>query len=140
MPQSQISRDSTIYQNRDYSDLDLSFKRNIVTSDVVKKKGDNSIKQSLKVLVLTQMGDRLFHPEIGGNIYEHLFAPIMPSTTISIRKGIEDVINKYEPRVEIVNIDVFPDIDSNRYDVNITFSMINDPGETSVDFFLERIR
>ena len=79
----QTERNTTLYQNKDYNDLDLSFKRNVITSDVSKKKGDNAIKQSLKLLVLTQIGDRLFHPEIGSNVYSYLFDPIIPSTTIS---------------------------------------------------------
>lgn len=140
MPYSQISKDSTIYQDRIFSDIDLSFKRNIITSDIVKKTGENAIKQSLKILILTEMGDRLFHPEIGGNIYSFLFEPMESSTTISIRKGIEDVINRYEPRVQLEEVLVVPEFAQNRYSVSINFSMLNNTGESVVDFFLERIR
>ena len=120
-------------------DLDLSFKKNVITSDISKKLGENAIKQSLKSLVLTRNGDRLFRPEVGSNIYSYLFDPVMPETTISIQKSIEDIINKYEPRVLVNYVEVVPEIDYNRYTININFSMINDPNPLEIDFFLERL-
>ena len=135
----QTQKESTLYQERTYKDLDLSFKKNIISSDVSKKLGENAIKQSLKTLVLTRNGDRLFRPEVGSNVYSYLFEPIMPETTISIQKAIEDIINKYEPRVLVSDVEVLPEIDYNRYTINITFSMVNDPKPLEIDFFLERL-
>ena len=135
----QTQKESTLYQERTYRDLDLSFKKNIISSDVSKKLGENAIKQSLKTLVLTRNGDRLFRPEVGSNVYSYLFEPIMPETTISIQKAIEDIINKYEPRVLVSDVEVLPEIDYNRYTINITFSMVNDPKPLEIDFFLERL-
>jgi|ETNmetMinimDraft_26_1059896.scaffolds.fasta_scaffold116563_2 phage baseplate assembly protein W len=135
----QTQKESTLYQERAYKDLDLSFKKNIISSDVSKKLGENAIKQSLKTLVLTRNGDRLFRPEVGSNVYSYLFEPIMPETTISIQKAIEDIINKYEPRVLVSDVEVLPEIDYNRYTINITFSMVNDPKPLEIDFFLERL-
>ena len=135
----QIGKDSTKYQHRLYKDLDLSFKKNVISSDISKKLGENSIKQSLKTLILTRSGDRLFRPHIGSNVYNFLFEPIAPDTTISIQKAIEDIINKYEPRVALQRVSVIPEIDSNRYTINITFSIINDPSPVAVDFFLEKL-
>ena len=135
----QTERVTTLYQERSYMDLDLSFKKNVITSDISKKLGENAIKQSLKSLVLTRNGDRLFRPEVGSNIYGYLFDPVMPETTISIQKSIEDIINKYEPRVLVNYVEVVPEIDYNRYTININFSMINDPNPLEIDFFLERL-
>ena len=135
----QTQKESTLYQERAYKDLDLSFKKNIISSDVSKKLGENAIKQSLKTLVLTRNGDRLFRPEVGSNVYSYLFEPIMPETTISIQKAIEDIINKYEPRVLVSDVEVLPEIDYNRYTINITFSMVNDPKPLEIDFFLDRL-
>ncbi len=135
----QTQKESTLYQERAYKDLDLSFKKNIISSDVSKKLGENAIKQSLKTLVLTRNGDRLFRPEVGSNVYSYLFEPIMPETTISIQKAIEDIINKYEPRVLVSDVEVLHEIDYNRYTINITFSMVNDPKPLEIDFFLERL-
>ena len=139
MPYSQIERDVTKYQQRTYKDLDLSFKKNVVSSDVSKKVGENAVKQSIKTLILTRNGDRLFRPHLGSNIYSYLFEPIMPQTTISIQKAIEDNINKYEPRVLLHDVNVVPEVDESRYTINITFSILNDPSPVGVDFFLERL-
>ena len=139
MPYTQTERNASKYQQRTYKDLDLSFKKNIVSSDVSKKLGENAVKQSIKLLILTRNGDRLFRPHLGSNIYSYLFEPIIPQTTISIQKSIEDIINKYEPRVILNDVEVIPEIDASRYTINITFSMLNDPNPIGVDFFLERL-
>ena len=42
------SKDTRKFQTNQYTDLDLNFKKNPITNDVVSKKGENAIKQSIK--------------------------------------------------------------------------------------------
>ncbi|SVD01461.1 uncharacterized protein METZ01_LOCUS354315, partial [marine metagenome] len=59
---SQTSKDITKYQGRSWKDLDLNFGINPATKDIRKKSGENALKQSIKNLLMTNRGERLFEP------------------------------------------------------------------------------
>ena len=136
----QTVREDLKFQSRKYTDLDLNFRSHPFTKDVLLKKGDNSIKQSVKSLVLTRKGEKPFHPEIGSHIYTHLFDNMTVDTVVNIKTTIEDVINTYEPRVILSSVDVVANPDQNLYDVTIIFRLINEPDPITVEFFIERLR
>ena len=134
------SKDTRKFQTNQYTDLDLNFKKNPITNDVVSKKGENAIKQSIKNLVMTRIGERLFSPMIGSYVYNLLFENMMPETTIALQTSIEDVINTYEPRAIVEHVNADPDADNNRYLITLRVSFVNSPEPTTVAFFLERLR
>ena len=136
----QTVREDLKFQSRKYTDLDLNFRSHPFTKDILLKKGDNSIKQSVKNLVLTRKGEKPFHPEIGSHIYTHLFDNMTVDTVVNIKTTIEDVINTYEPRVVLSSVDVTANPDQNSYDVTIVFRLINESDPITVDFFIERLR
>ena len=142
MNYSVTEKNTTRFQNRQFVDLDLNFKRNPITNDVVSKKGQNAIKQSIKNLVLTRIGEKLFNPLVGSYVYNLLFDNIVPETTIALQTSIEDVINTYEPRVYLIDVGVIS-MDYQTYQVTILYSIVNnpDPVDTQeLEFSLERIR
>ena len=136
----QTVREDLKFQSRKYTDLDLNFRSHPFTKDVLLKKGDNSIKQSVKNLVLTRKGEKPFHPEIGSHIYTHLFDNMTVDTVVNIKTTIEDVINTYEPRVILSSVVVVANPDQNVFDVTIIFRLINEPDPITVEFFIERLR
>ena len=140
MNYSLTEKNTTKFQNRQFVDLDLNFKRNPITNDIVGKKGENAIKQSIKNLVMTRIGEKLFSPMIGAYVYNLLFDNIVPETTIALQTSIEDVINTYEPRALVNHVLVDPDPDNNRYLITLIVSFVNSSEPTTVEFFLERLR
>ena len=136
----QEKRDTDKFQGRQYKDLDLDFKKNPFTKDILIKKGDNAIKQSLKNLVLTRMGEKPFQPLVGSQVYDFLFDNVDHDTAFHLKESITRVINNFEPRVEIEYVDVEEHPDDNRYEVSIIFSIFNESDPITVDFFLERLR
>ena len=140
MNYSVTEKNTTKFQNRQFVDLDLNFKRNPITNDVVSKKGQNAIKQSIKNLVLTRIGEKLFNPIVGSYVYNLLFDNIVPETTIALQTSIEDVINTYEPRAIVNQVIVDPDPNNNGYLITLIKSFVNSPEPTAVEFFLERLR
>ena len=86
MNYSVTEKNTTRFQNRQFVDLDLNFKRNPITNDVVSKKGQNAIKQSIKNLVLTRIGEKLFNPIVGSYVYNllcHIIYSASNSTIVS---------------------------------------------------------
>lgn len=123
-----------------YVDLDLTFALNANTKDVSVKKNDASIKQALKVLILTGHYERPFHPELGSGVYDLLFEPVTPLTAILIEKKISEVIENFEPRIEVESLSVDPRPDSNAFDVTLVYYLINVLEPVTLSFVLKRVR
>ena len=129
----------------DYSDLDLDFIAHPTSKDVVKKRGFDAIKRSIRNLVLTNFYDKPFRSYIGSNVQKILFDNINPFTAIFLRDAIEEVITNFEPRVKLredvsngIDVNVSPD--NNGYDVTISFTIINTGAPVTFSLFLERLR
>ena len=137
---SQTSKDITKYQGRNWIDLDLNFGINPATKDIRKKIGENALKQSIKNLLMTNRGERLFEPEIFGGIYQYLFEPLSPFTAVSIKDSVTNVINTLEPRVVVREVTVSENSNQDGYDISIDFSIFNSEERLNVEFFLERLR
>ena len=126
---------------RIYKDLALSFERNSNTKDVLQKKDVEAVKQSVRNLILTNHYERPFHPEIGSGVNNLLFEPLDPITANALTRAIGEVIDNFEPRARVVAIDARPNLDTNSYEVTISFRIINIPGElVNLDVMLERSR
>ena len=131
---------SLLFQDREYVDIDLNFTV-ARSTDIAKKKGENAIKQALKILLLTGPAERLFHPELASGVRDLLFDIVTPTTAYELQTTIEEVINNFEPRVNLVGVVVSADPDEAAYNVTVEFSIVNQPsGTVQLNLFLERLR
>lgn len=125
---------------RTFRDLDLNFTKNPSTKDVAVRLNEQSIIRSVRNLIYLSHYEKPFHPEIGSSIRNLLFENITPLTAQHIKKAIEDVINNFEPRVNLNKVIVQSQEDYNRFDVYIEFYIVNNSAPTSVNLFLERVK
>lgn len=125
---------------RIFSDLDLNFTAHPVTKDIVRRFDENAVKSSLKNLILTANYERPFHSEIGSPIRALLFEPASPLIIASMKKAIWDMVNNFEPRVVLLNVDVRYIPDSNELGVTIEFTIVNTERPLTLDLVLERTR
>lgn len=123
-----------------YSDFRKDFLINPVTEDLALKTDEEAIKESFKNLILTDRGERLFQPSIGSNIRATLFENNTPATIKILKENIKDVINNFEPRAGIIDVDVISSADENGINVSISFYMINRETPVEINLFLERTR
>jgi len=125
---------------RTFSDIDMVFLANPVSKDIYKKYDENAIKQSIKNLIMTKNFERPFRSDIGSQISSLLFEPITPVLRATIKKTITNTIISYEPRVNLLSVEVLLSPDNNGVYVTIVFSIVNTSTPISVDLFLERTR
>lgn len=123
-----------------YKDLDLSFSAHPETQDVLKKVDLNAVRQSLKTLLFTVPGERLFQPEVGSGITALLFEPVDPITTEVLRQSIANTLTRLEPRLQLDNVDVVPNEDENEYEVTLFFTIVGVSQPASLTVTLERLR
>ena len=85
-------------------------------------------------------GERLFQPTIGGSLRPLLFEPIDAITTMEIRDRILLTINRHEPRVGSVFVDVIAEPDENQYTVTVEYSVLAIGKTDRITVVLERVR
>jgi len=133
------SRSSTVARAALYSDIDNSFKVHPLYNDIIPITDIDSIRQSLKNLLLVNRHDRLFQPSVASDITALLFENADAFTELELKSKIERVIDLYEPRIIRYSIAVTDDSDRNAYRVTIKFeASYNSTSEFTI--FLTRIR
>lgn len=124
-----------------FKDLKVTFKPHPITGDLQVVKDEAAIKQSIVNLLLTVRGERLFNPDLGSSISSLLFELVDYGTASLIRAEIDSTLKTYEPRINVLEIEVLPNYEDNGFEVNIVFEMIGrEDFPLNVAFFLERTR
>lgn len=125
---------------RTFTDIDMNFIAHPDTGDISKKFDENAIKQSVKNLILTNHYERLFHPEIGSQVTSMLFELYTPLTKAMMVSSIRNTIENFEPRVNLIEVDVRPNQDNNGIYVTIVFIIVNTSEPITVNLILQRTR
>jgi phage baseplate assembly protein W len=103
-----------------YSDLDYTPSINNL-GDISKVVNAESVKQSIRTIVLTSKGSRIFEPDFGCGIEGYLFQPFDNETAQLIGNEIERAITNYETRVIIQGLTVKTIEASQTYEISISY-------------------
>jgi phage baseplate assembly protein W len=125
---------------RIFSDLDFNFTAHPVTKDLSRRFDENAVKTALKNLILTRNYERPFHSEIGSPIRSLMFEPATPMLGVMLRQAIFDVVNNFEPRVQLTQVDVNVSDENNAIYITIEFKIVNTERPLTLDLTLERTR
>jgi len=123
---------------KDYVDFDMDFDKHPAHGDLSQVKKSTAINRSLKNILMTNMGERLFQPDIDSGIGILLFENFSDLTTSRIESKIRQAIGKFEPRADVQSVNVKPSPNENAYLVNIVYIPDNDIQETNLEVYLER--
>ena len=125
-----------------YSDFQTNFTIHPIKKDLTRFINEDSVKRSIKNILLTNYYERPFRPRFGANLRKYLFENITPITLQTIKNDIVTAINNYEPRANIIDIIVSSGFDNNQVDVSITFTTINNlqPVLLNASIALDRVR
>jgi phage baseplate assembly protein W len=109
-------------------------------ADIARKANEEAVKESIRNLILTNRGERPYQPDVGCNVRGLLFENITPQTLNLLEESIRSVINGYEPRCNLIGVDVTGALNSNTVTVTIVFSLINSIEPITFSIILDRIR
>lgn len=125
---------------RQYSDIDLAFKAKPSSGEIFKKKDAAAVKQAVKTLVMTDVLEKPFLPDFGGDVRGQLFELADKGKSSIIRQNIEKTINSYEPRAKI--LDLVVDLQPDRHSLNVTikFEVVNTEETVEFTTVLNRLR
>lgn len=117
---------STLITSRtiEYIDIDLTFAKK-PAGDIYKKKDAAAVKQAVKNLLLTNHYEKPFLPFFGSDLRSMLFELADDQTDSNLRNNIQNSMEIYEPRAEVLDIDVQLNPDRHSLDVTVTFKVVN---------------
>jgi len=107
-----------------FKDLSMTFQVNPLNYDLITLKNENAIARSLRNLVLTYPGERFFNQNLGSKVSRSLFENIDDISSTIIRDEIINTINNYEPRVDLIGVDVKPNYDESEFNVTIRYTIV----------------
>ena len=81
----------------------------------------DSIRQSLRTIILTNPFERPFNSNFGAGLRRFLFEQMDPISNFQIRSALQDQIEFYEPRVTVNDIDINQDVSEGRMDIEISY-------------------
>jgi len=79
------------------------------TGGLAMVEGDDSVRQAIIMLLTTAPGERLMRPEYGSYLHRLAFAPNDQTTAGLAIHYVRAALTRWEPRVEIVDLDAAAD-------------------------------
>ena len=87
--------------------------------------GEDNVRESIRVLLLTEPGERLLREDFGCGLRRFLFEPNTVTTRQLIRERVVKAIGRWEPRVKVDDVTIETDPDNPRLvGINIFFRLV----------------
>ena len=124
-----------------YSDINMSLLRHPSSWDIAKRYDVDSIKTSVKSILNTNKGEKLFNPTFGADLYRLLFELITPTTKLMAKRIITEEIQRWEPRILISDVVITTEEEFGTLYIYVGFVLKeNTAVADSVTVNLERVR
>src|ERR1044072_7904335 len=72
---------------------------------------DQELEEAMRMVLSTAPGERPMRPEFGCRIHDYVFAPCDATTAGMLAYEVKHALLRWEPRVNVVKVDVRPDPD-----------------------------
>ena len=123
-----------------YADMRKDFALSPVSEDLARKTNEEAVKESIKNIILTNKGERLMQPWFGSDVRNMLFENMTPDVLVILKDTISDAIENFEPRCNLIDVDVTGDLDGHTLDVAIVFAVLNREEPVTFTIQLDRVR
>ena len=107
-----------------FKDVSMTFKVNPLNDDLIGLKNENAIARSVRNIVFTLPGEKFFEEDFGCRISASLFENMDDITANLIKDEITESIENFEPRVNLLEVEVIPEFDNNQFDVLLIYEII----------------
>ena len=127
--------------SKEFKDISLSLQVNPLNYDLIVIKNETAIARSIRNLVFTLPGEKFFNQTLGSNISQSLFESLDDISAAAIQDEISNTIRNYEPRVNLISVNVSPNYDTNEFNVTIRYYIVGiDVLPQELSFALQSVR
>ncbi len=85
------------------------FPISVQDGKIATSEGEDNIKESVMIVLSTAKGERVMRPDFGCEINELTFAVNDTSTATLVAFHVEEALEKWEPRIEVLDVSASPD-------------------------------
>lgn len=89
----------------------MAFPPRVVDGRIAWSDGEQNVRESIEIILKTELGERLRLPEFGGGMNEFLFEPNTVTTRQLIADRIAKCVTLWEPRVRVESVTVEENLD-----------------------------
>lgn len=75
------------------------------TGEIVMSAEEQDIRESLRILLTTRVGERIIQPEYGCDLTEFVFENLNTTNKTYIRDLVETAVLYFEPRIDVERLD-----------------------------------
>jgi uncharacterized protein len=70
---------------------------------------EEDIRQAIRIILLTNPGERVMRPTFGAGLNDFLFEPVTPSTMTALETRVREALIDDEPRIDVNTVTVTAD-------------------------------
>ncbi len=128
--------------NNDFLGKGLKFPVSVnnVTGRFQMSSGEEDIKESIYIILMTQKGERLLMPNFGSKINNYVFEVMNETNLTLMANNIKSAIQTYEKRIGNVNVNVEMDkLNKGKliFDISYIVNKTNEVGNMVFPFYLQ---
>lgn len=100
--------------------------------------GGQNVRESIQILLLTRVGERLMLPEFGSALRTYLFAPNNAATRKNVQDEITRALQAWEQRITVDSILVDPDPSNDQAAIaTIQYRLVANQAPTQISLTLQ---
>jgi uncharacterized protein len=115
-------------QPQEYLGTGLSFPlQSNVQGGLKLSSAAQKVKESIWLILRTDLGERVYRPNFGCRLSELAFAPLNNDTLLRIRLYVLEALRTWEPRIEVDQVRADPDAATGRVNIIIDYRLKSYP-------------
>jgi phage baseplate assembly protein W len=127
--------------SRSYLGTGLAFPMKVnARGEIALVSGSKDIDQSIRIILGTRPGERVMRPTFGCKAHDLLFEVRDATTASLLKKYVLDALNFWEPRIQVLQVEVLMDDDMDgalQVEINYEIKATHDIRSIVYPFFLE---
>lgn len=126
-------------KHQEYLGTGLSFPLQVNLQGGFKQSSEaQKVKESIWLILRTDLGERVYRPDFGCRLTELAFAPLNNDTLLRIRIYVLEALQKWEPRIDVDEVRTDPDSVRGRVNIIINYCLKShaDPYSFVYPFYL----
>lgn len=96
--------------------IDINVQGSLQLSD-----STSNLEESIRIILGTKLGERVYRPNFGSRLSEMVFEPMNIQTLLLVRLYVQEALEMWEPRINLIDIVTEPDPSRGRVDINILY-------------------
>jgi uncharacterized protein len=93
------------------------------THGLMRAEYEESVRQSILVILGTAKGERAMRPDFGCGIHDLVFAPLSAATVGRVDREVREALLRLEPRIDVISVTITPETSASALLIDIEYEV-----------------